>query len=299
MEAETAEISPTNLEIVELVKMSSPDKSLEVKMNGKEEELNSPSSSKIVDQEVLPKLLPTPPTEELIERVLDKIHNQETPILVKRLHLEDSHDSSSMDSFSAPESPVDRFLSGNETEYTSDSTDTFDSAFRAMVPVDHVQKVNTLSYFHLRPNHGLDRKYEPSLCPQAYLAETAKIPGFTNALEDFQQKVLEEFPNLQRATSYPKIVFLGTGSCVPNKTRNVSAIMVHINEDSCLLLDCGEGTYAQLCRFYGNDKVPGILNKLKAIYVSHLHADHHLGLFDLLQKRRKINKVSFSNKIME
>lgn len=277
-------------EIVQSVTMESP-RNCFIEENMKLNTATTSTEIEIADNPVLVKLPPTPPTQAIIEKVLDKLHNHEAVTLVKCLNLEESCNSS-MDSFSAPESPVDRFVSSNETEYTSDSTETFDSAFKAIIPVDHLQKVNPLSYFHLRPSLGLDRQHEPSMCPSAYLAETAKIPGFNTALEEFQQKVLKDVPNLNRASSYPKIVFLGTGSCIPNKTRNVSAILVHINENSCMLLDCGEGTYSQLCRFYGNDKIPGILNKLKAIYISHLHADHHLGLFDLLQKRRKINKVS-------
>ncbi|KTF93497.1 hypothetical protein cypCar_00017334, partial [Cyprinus carpio] len=41
-----------------------------------------------------------------------------------------------------------------------------------------------------------------------------------------------------------------------------------------LLLDCGEGTFGQLCRHYGND-VDEVLSRLSTIFVSHLHADHH------------------------
>lgn len=41
-----------------------------------------------------------------------------------------------------------------------------------------------------------------------------------------------------------------------------------------LLLDCGEGTFGQLCRHYG-DAVDDVLSKISTIFVSHLHADHH------------------------
>ena len=41
------------------------------------------------------------------------------------------------------------------------------------------------------------------------------------------------------------------------------------------MLDCGEGTFNQLYKIYG-DKTDEILMKLKGIYISHLHADHHL-----------------------
>lgn len=52
---------------------------------------------------------------------------------------------------------------------------------------------------------------------------------------------------------------------------------LYCRPDSCILLDCGEGTSAQLKRFYGIEKSNEIFNKLKAVYISHLHADHHIG----------------------
>jgi len=43
-----------------------------------------------------------------------------------------------------------------------------------------------------------------------------------------------------------------------------------------MLLDCGENTLGQLHRHFGSAAIVGILRKLRAIFVSHLHADHHL-----------------------
>lgn len=47
-------------------------------------------------------------------------------------------------------------------------------------------------------------------------------------------------------------------------------------KDSCLLLDAGEGTYGQIIRFYGPE-ASDVIRKIKAIYISHMHADHHIG----------------------
>lgn len=52
-------------------------------------------------------------------------------------------------------------------------------------------------------------------------------------------------------------------------------------------MDCGEGTYGQLVRFFGQDRYKQVLHDLKAVYISHLHADHHLGLVGLLVGRRR------------
>ena len=54
------------------------------------------------------------------------------------------------------------------------------------------------------------------------------------------------------------------------------------------MLDCGEGTYGQLVRFYGPKEVDAVLGKLRAVFISHLHADHHIGLVGLLKGRKRV-----------
>ncbi|MGH0134202.1 UNVERIFIED_CONTAM: hypothetical protein FKN15_057144 [Acipenser sinensis] len=56
-----------------------------------------------------------------------------------------------------------------------------------------------------------------------------------------------------KADRYPEVVFLGTGSALPMKIRNVSATLLNISPTQSVLLDCGEGTFGQLCRHYGNN----------------------------------------------
>ena len=51
-------------------------------------------------------------------------------------------------------------------------------------------------------------------------------------------------------------------------------------------MDCGEGTYGQLVRLFGLAKSNHVLSNLEAVYISHIHADHHIGLIGVLQGRR-------------
>ncbi|XP_035458364.2 uncharacterized protein LOC118281764 isoform X4 [Spodoptera frugiperda] len=145
----------------------------------------------------------------------------------------------------------------------------------------------TLTMYHLRPKKQLDRTAEPKLHIQSYIQETMDVDGFVGSLEQFRHLV--DGMRYARCDSkeYPKVVFLGTGSCIPSKTRNTSAIVLHIDENKSILLDCGEGTFGQLVRFYGPKKVNSFLRTLKAIYISHLHADHHIGLIGVIQARRE------------
>lgn len=116
-----------------------------------------------------------------------------------------------------------------------------------------------------------------------------KVVGrFNGGLESC--KTLQDLPKcLQRVNREEmEVVFLGTGSSQPSKYRNVSAIYIHLFKSGGILLDCGEGTYAQLKRRYGAKGVHNVLVGLKCIWISHIHADHHTGLARLLSARRKL-----------
>lgn len=80
-----------------------------------------------------------------------------------------------------------------------------------------------------------------------------------------------------------EIVTLGTGSALPSKYRNVSATLLRVPGHGSYLFDCGEGTLGQLKRMYPADELRSILLDLKMIWISHLHADHHLGLVNVLK----------------
>jgi len=73
-----------------------------------------------------------------------------------------------------------------------------------------------------------------------------------------------------------RIIFLGTGGSLPTRNRNPSAIMVN-REGELLLFDCGEGTQQQMMRARTGMK------NLTAIFISHFHADHFLGIPGLIQ----------------
>jgi ribonuclease Z len=74
-----------------------------------------------------------------------------------------------------------------------------------------------------------------------------------------------------------ELTFLGTGSAMPTRQRNVSAVALRLPERRELwLFDCGEGTQHQLLR------TPLRPPQIRRVFVSHLHGDHLYGLPGLL-----------------
>ncbi|MCL7416488.1 MAG: ribonuclease Z [Halalkalicoccus sp.] len=72
-----------------------------------------------------------------------------------------------------------------------------------------------------------------------------------------------------------RVTFVGTSGAVPTAQRNPSAI--HLNrEGEELLFDCGEGTQRQMMRFRTGFSI-------SAIFLTHVHGDHVLGLPGLVQ----------------
>lgn len=85
-----------------------------------------------------------------------------------------------------------------------------------------------------------------------------------------------------------KITFLGTGSAISTKYRNVSGILLQMPTGEGLLLDCGEGGVSQIYRSFGQQKAEEILMNLKCAFISHMHTDHHTGLCRVLTLREKL-----------
>jgi ribonuclease Z len=82
------------------------------------------------------------------------------------------------------------------------------------------------------------------------------------------------------------VFFAGTGGSLPTQRRGLPALLIR-RGGARILVDCGEGTQRQLLRSIG-------LTDLDEVFITHLHADHWLGLpgmlktFDLRDRERPL-----------
>ncbi|CAK7565894.1 MAG: hypothetical protein SEPTF4163_003824 [Sporothrix epigloea] len=144
------------------------------------------------------------------------------------------------------------------------------------------------------------------LAPQVLEEEKKIYPyvNFTDAIKEMNPQVLEladaarkqvAEPSFESAVAisntglpYPEteVIPLGTGSAMPSKYRNVSATLVRVPGIGSYLFDCGENTLGSMRRMLGDAVLDEVLKELRVLWISHLHADHHLGTVSVIRAWR-------------
>lgn len=119
-------------------------------------------------------------------------------------------------------------------------------------------------------------------------------PSNPEAILDEKPVPIGPIKNAQSLKDQVQVVTLGTGSALPSIHRNVLSNLVRIpyidsvtNETKfrAVLLDGGENTIGQLLRNYGHnqkEQLRQIFDELGLIFLSHLHADHNLGIISVI-----------------
>ena len=67
--------------------------------------------------------------------------------------------------------------------------------------------------------------------------------------------------------------------------RNVSSFLLAVNGRG-LLMDCGEGTVGQIVKKHGPSEAKRLMDSVDVVWISHMHADHHLGLLRFLEIKK-------------
>lgn len=145
----------------------------------------------------------------------------------------------------------------------------------SLLPID-IKDPSTCLNFHIVNNqHGIDMSKVRKLNDHSDAPQSIELNGNLPLKKNFS------------CPQFPVITFLGTGAAIPGKYRNVSSTLVEFGKDAgCILFDCGEGTFSQLQRKFSTDRLIEVLNSMRIIFISHLHADHQLGFLGLLKHLR-------------
>lgn len=171
----------------------------------------------------------------------------------------------------------------------------------------NVAKLQSLQQFTIDPSGVLENNdnivsetwstlYEKEIA-QTELCITSKKELLDNAVLPL---LLPEIPDSLK--DLVQVVTLGTGSALPSIHRNVLSNLVRIpyvdpstNEIkyNSILLDGGENTIGSLTRNFGHnghEQLKQIFDELRLIHLSHLHADHHLGIISVISAWFEANK---------
>ncbi|RIA93139.1 beta-lactamase-like protein [Glomus cerebriforme] len=129
------------------------------------------------------------------------------------------------------------------------------------------------------------------------------LSDYLKVVEQVKQDVARSHSETKKNKKIPGkdviVTTLGTGSTLPSKYRNVSSTLITIPNNGFILLDVGEGTLGSMSRHFGpydephgDDQISleSCISDLKCIFVSHMHADHHLGIIRVLRKWNEIHK---------
>lgn len=66
----------------------------------------------------------------------------------------------------------------------------------------------------------------------------------------------------------------------------MSGYLLEMNPDSCIIVDCGEGTFGQLKVLF-HDRLDALLRSLHMVLITHAHQDHCFGLYSIVQERQR------------
>lgn len=141
--------------------------------------------------------------------------------------------------------------------------------------------------FVLMPKFGLktdtaSEVFYPKLLSKESAPDVLSLARVAEQAVQYDREALQAWKHLL-ARPDTEVTTLGTGSALPSKYRNVSATLVRVPGVGNYLLDCGENTLGQLGRVFPFEELTDILKNLRVIWISHLHADHHLGTASVIR----------------
>lgn len=157
-------------------------------------------------------------------------------------------------------------------------------------------KLQSLQTYKIDSSGVKDENSIPESVTWSSIFEEHVKPVLPNLVLNTEAVSLKPLDNAKSLKDNVQIVTLGTGSALPSIHRNVLSNLLRIpyvnpktqqTEFRSILLDGGEGTFGMLLRNYGHnncEQLKQILDEMCLIYLSHLHADHNLGIITVIRE---------------
>lgn len=170
-----------------------------------------------------------------------------------------------------------------------------------------IQRLHSLQQVNIDPNGVTidDSSIQKLTLSQLYDDQVAPLGIEGCAKEEILSNKVISLDPIEDATSLKdqvQVITLGTGSAIPSINRNVISSLVrmpYIDDTTkkirykSILLDGGENTFGLMRRNFGHDneaQLQQVFEEMCLIHLSHLHADHHLGLISIINHWFKVNK---------
>ncbi|KAF7496239.1 Ribonuclease Z [Sarcoptes scabiei] len=184
-----------------------------------------------------------------------------------------------------------RSLNDNQTEINPNQP-----IIECATGTKYIFRSNPAAFDSSDPSHGLSLERVPkqlTLNDALRYNDGSERDGLEESVKNLRAKQSSLPANV--GPKFPEFVFLGTASSISLPIRNVPVILSNLDVKTSILLDCGENAYHQLLNFYGHEKIDQVLAKIKMIFISHHHSDHHMGIIKLLNKQSQIRKKLCQN----
>ncbi|RCK54539.1 Ribonuclease Z [Candida viswanathii] len=168
----------------------------------------------------------------------------------------------------------------------------------------HIERLHSLQQYHMANGKVIPDSSGAAQATNKLLYDTqTALPGTANYEAMEATRIELDDHSGSSLKDKVQICMLGTGSALPSIQRNVLGNLVRIpfeQDDGSItyrsiVLDGGENTIGSLLRIFGHDNynhVKQIFQELSLIHLSHLHADHHLGIVSLIGEWFKLNDTS-------
>ena len=175
----------------------------------------------------------------------------------------------------------------DKIEYVNDCTEINEKENNEVVyvPKDYVIAVPALEYAFA----PVEKKRFVYPQDQFKSEQQKQLESMALSQDEGQNMIPDQSAVLPQFDSFA-VTFLGTGAMYPSKYRDVTGILIH-TASGFIVIDPGEGFAGQLRRRFGRKNFEHIMKNLIFIWVSHLHGDHHFGLYQLLQERAEIDDI--------